>query len=106
MKKLRVDEKHFFRNVEIGKFIDGLNKILYRDGLNISMDFHNGIPCIEIEEIIKEVGPYSSRLLDRVYPSSEFDVDLLDCEEDERLLHFESFVILVLNLFIEKYKKK
>lgn len=106
MRKLRVAEKYFFRNVEIGKFIDGLNQILYRDGLSINMDFHNGIPCIEIEEIIKDAGPYSSKLLDRIYPSSEFDVDLLDSEEDEKLLHFESFVILLLNLFIEKYKKK
>ena len=93
-------------NVNIKPLLAFVNRILYKDGVSINMDFYNGIPCIEIEKIENRTNPYIAKLIERFSPLSEFDPDFLDSEEDEERLHCEAFVVMLINLFQNKYRQK
>lgn len=72
-----------------------LNKKLNSRGLFISKDFSGGLPRIEIYE--------NDNLIDFFEPYVIPDLDTIETEEDEAILHRQAFIEMVLLLILEYY---
>ena len=81
--------------------IDHLNYHLIKSNFFVSLDFHEGIPVIEVYNYNGGLQS-SDDLLDRFYPSVIPDVDSIE-EDDEDILHRNALVVFLNNLILEKY---